>query len=66
MYYYYLILIIIISLLTIRITKDKVKLKEPINYLSDMEKFKDDILNGVPSEQRMRNMMDGKYMKHKK
>ena len=59
----YLIVIIIISLIIMMLVKDKTEIKQSKNYLSDMEKFKDDVLNGVPSEQRMKNLMDGNYMK---
>ncbi len=62
---YYLLLIIIISLIIIMITKDKVEIIESKNYLSDMEKFKEDVLNGVPSEERMKNLKNGKYIKKK-
>ena len=43
--------------------KEKTEKKPPDNCLTDMEKFKEDVLNGVSSEQRMKNLYNGKYIK---
>ena len=42
--------------------KEKLEPKPPENCLSNMELFQQDVLNGVPSEQRMKNMQNGKYV----
>lgn len=42
--------------------KEKLEPKPPENCLSNMELFQQDVLNGVSSEQRMKNLRNGKYV----
>ena len=42
--------------------KEKLEPKPPENALGNMELFQQDVLDGVSSEQRMQNMMNGKYV----